>query len=131
MNGRKLHGRPCRARIGLAIAGLILAALACAPPAARAQTEVSSGYRLSDNMRARLLKRGDLTLHDATFVEAMFSIRRVWDVNIVVSNDLKEESVSCEFADTELHEILDTLLTPRGYGYRPVGKSLVVMKQDK
>jgi type II secretory pathway component GspD/PulD (secretin) len=109
---------------------LALLSLPHAPIAAWAQTEVSSGYRLTDEMRARLLKRGDLTLRDATFVEAMFAIRKVWDVNIVVGNDLKEQTVSCEFVDTELHEILDTILIPRGYGYRLSGKSLIITSQE-
>lgn len=99
-------------------------------PSVYAQTEVSTSTRMSDALREKLLKPGDLTLRDANFVEAMFSIRRLWGVNIVVSNDLKNETVSCEFSDTPLHEILDTILTSRGYGYRPLGNSLVIVKQD-
>jgi general secretion pathway protein D len=128
MVGRKAIREPRCAWTLLAWAALLT--LLAADRAAWAQTEVSSGYRLTDEMRARLLKRGDLTLRDATFVEAMFAIRKVWDVNIVVGNDLKEETVSCEFADTELHEILDTILIPRGYGYRLSGKSLIITNQE-
>jgi hypothetical protein len=51
-------------------------------------------------------------------------------VNIVVGNELKGETVSCEFVDAPLFEVLDTILGPRGYGYKPVGNSLVVMRQD-
>jgi general secretion pathway protein D len=128
MVGRNPIGEPRCAWTLLAWAALL--PLLADDRAAWAQTEVSSGYRLTDEMRARLLKRGDLTLRDATFVEAMFAIRKIWDVNIVVGNDLKEETVSCEFADTELHEILDTILIPRGYGYRLSGKSLIITNQE-
>jgi general secretion pathway protein D len=131
MGGRKQNGlSPC-ARTLLAIACIALG-LPMLRSVAVAQTEASAGFRLTDDMRARLHKPGDLTLREATFVEAMFAIRRVWGVNIVVdSNELKEEKVSCDFEETELHEILDTILAPRGYGYKAVGKSLVVRKQDK
>src|SRR5262245_47414246 len=121
MVGRNQSDHPRCAGTMLALAAIALSCAAMVPPAF-AQTEVSSGYKLTDEMRARLLKRGDLTLRDATFVEALFAIRKVWGVNIVVDNgELKEQTVSCDFEDTELHEILDTLLSPRGFGYRLVG----------
>jgi general secretion pathway protein D len=131
MGGRNQAGDPRCAGTVLAIAAIVLGCAAIARPV-HAQTEVSSGHRVTEEMRARLLKRGDLTLRDTTFVEALFAIRKIWGVNIVVDNsELKDETVSCDFEDTELHEILDTILTPRGFGYRLVGKSLVVMKHEK
>jgi len=114
----------------LSVAIVLLCAGSPLTSPALGQTEVSSGHRLTDEMRAKLLKPGNLTLRDASFAELMFAIRRVWGVNVVVGNDLKEEKVSCDFADTPLHEILDTILTPRGYAYRPVGNSLAVVKQE-
>ena len=97
---------------------------------ALAQTNVSDTYKVTDAMKAKLVKTGDLTLRDANFVEALFGIRRAWGVNIVVGNELKGETVSCEFVEAPLFEVLDTILGPRGYGYKPVGNSLVIMKQD-
>lgn len=95
-----------------------------------AQTNISDTYKVTDAMKAKLIKPGDLTLRDANFVEALFAIRRSWGVNIVVGNELKAETVSCEFVDAPLYEILDTILGPRNYGYRPIGNSLVVRKID-
>jgi general secretion pathway protein D len=110
-------------------------ALACLPsfvtiPPAHAQTEVSAGYATGEEFLERLTKKADLTLRDTNFVEAMFVVRRVWGVNIVVGNELKGETVSCEYVDAPLHEILDSILLPRGYGYKPVGNSLVIIKLD-
>ncbi|MGI8982618.1 MAG: type II secretion system protein GspD [Pirellulaceae bacterium] len=107
-------------------------ALSCfvALPRVFAQTNISDTYKVSDAMKAKLVKTGDLTLRDANFVEALFGIRRAWGVNIVVPNDGTKETINCEFVDAPLFEVLDTILGPRGYGYKPVGNSLVVMKQD-
>lgn len=124
------------AHISLRIRGPLWAAaifvLSCffAQPRAFSQTNVSDTYKVTDAMKAKLVKTGDLTLRDANFVEALFAIRRAWGVNIVVGNELKGETVSCEFVEAPLFEVLDTILGPRGYGYKPVGNSLVVMKQD-
>lgn len=92
--------------------GLLVFSASFSLPCAQAQTEVSSGYVMADDMVERLRKRADLTLRDTNFVEAMFVVRRVWGVNIVVGNELKGETVSCEFTDTPLHDILDTILYP-------------------
>lgn len=107
---------------------LLLGTVLASP--AIAQTNVSDTYKVTDAMKAKLVKTGDLTLRDANFVEALFGIRRAWGVNIVVGNELKGETVSCEFVEAPLFEVLDTILGPRGYGYKPVGNSLVIMKQD-
>ena len=123
----RIHGR---AR--LAVFAVALLALACAvvPARALAQTNISSTYKVTDAMKAKLVKTGDLTLRDANFVEALFGIRRSWGVNIVVGNDLKGETVSCEFVEAPLFEVLDAILGPRSYGYKPVGNSLVIKKID-
>src|SRR3954447_10810394 len=86
----------------------VILALACAFFATRAfaQTNISDTYKVTDAMKAKLVKAGDLTLRDANFVEALFGIRRAWGVNIVVGNDLKGETVSCEFVDAPLFEVL-------------------------
>ncbi|MDX1962090.1 MAG: secretin N-terminal domain-containing protein [Pirellulales bacterium] len=110
-------------------AWLLLAQLA-GPAFLFAQTPLSDSSILSDQMRAKLLTTGSITLRDANFIEALFAIRRAWDVNIVAGNDLKSETVNCEFVDTPLHEVLDTILSSRGYCYRPVGNSLIVAKLE-
>jgi len=94
------------------------------------QTELSSPESLSSDLRAKLEQKGDLMLRDVTVVEAMFIIQQKWNVNIVVGNDMKDP-VNGSYENAPLHEILDTLLGSRGYGYRVVGNSLVVMKQEE
>lgn len=119
-------------RIRRPVWGAAILALSCFFPQSRAfaQTNISDTYKVSDAMKAKLVKTGDLTLRDANFVEALFGIRRAWGVNIVVPNDGTKETINCEFVGAPLFEVLDTILGPRGYGYKPVGNSLVVMKQD-
>ena len=122
------------ATLALRAAAFLCAALLLISPLALrstfAQTNLSDTYKLTDEMKAKLVKEGGLTLRDANFVEAALAISRAWKVNIVVGNELKAETVSCEFVDAPLYEVLDTILGSRGYGYRPVGNSLVVRKLE-
>jgi general secretion pathway protein D len=96
----------------------------------QAQTQLSDRASLTDEMRAKLVKPGNLVLRDTNFVEALFAIKRVWNINIVAGNELRSETVNCEFTDTPLYEILDSILGSRGYGYRPLGNSLIITKLD-
>ncbi len=87
-------------------------------------------YRTSqEQLKAKLNQKGSITLRDATLNEALFYIRKEWDVSVVFSNDLQGE-VNAVFTEEPLYEILDTLLFSRGYGYRIVGSSLVIMKRE-
>lgn len=71
-----------------------------------------------------LERRGDLTLREATLESALFTISELWGINIVAGE--VSGSVNGVFKDAPLREILDSILLSNGYGYRPVGSSLVV-----
>ncbi|MBX7168054.1 MAG: hypothetical protein K1X74_17090 [Pirellulales bacterium] len=94
-----------------------------------AQLPPLAGPNSGEELRAKLLKRGDLMLSDTPFRQALFSISEQWGVNIVVAADV-EGTVSGSFRQAPLHEILDSILLANGYGYRPVGASFVVMKLE-
>lgn len=76
-----------------------------------------------------LLTRGDLTLRDTPLVTALFSISEIWKVNVVVGQEVQGQ-VNGVFRNAPLHEILESILLSNGYGYRPAGKSLVVMQLE-
>ena len=81
----------------------------------------------SGSLDQRLSQRGDLILRDTPLVAALFSISELWRVNIVVGQEVQGQ-VNGVFRQAPLCEILDSILLSNGYGYRPVGQSLVVMK---
>lgn len=90
----------------------------------------SGSSQISEEMRTKLSKRGDLTLRDATLIDALFTIREIWGVNLVVGNDVQGD-VNGSFVNAPLYEILDAILVSKGYGYRPVGDSLVIVRLDE
>jgi general secretion pathway protein D len=77
-------------------------------------------------LTATLERKGNLTLRDATIVEALFALREQWNVDMVVSDDVAGQ-VNATFTGASLREILDSLLLSRGYGYQVVGRSVVIM----
>ena len=64
-----------------------------------------------------LERRGDLTLQAATLVEALFTLRTQWKVDMVVSKNIEGE-VNATFQNASLREILDSLLLSAGSGIR-------------
>jgi len=84
----------------------------------------------SESLREKLNRRGYLDLENTPITEAISTISRTWDVNIVVQSDLKGD-VNGVFKKAPLKEILDSLLLINGYSYRAVGESLVVMKLEE
>lgn len=79
---------------------------------------------------ARLAKTGDLTLRGTTLSEALFTISDVWQINLVVGEEIQGQ-VNGTFTQAPLSEVLDAILLTNGYSYRPVGRSLVVMKLEQ
>lgn len=77
-------------------------------------------------MSSVLRQSGDLTLSDTPLPAAMFSISEIWKINLVVGQDVQGR-VNGVFRDAPLYEILDSILLSQGYGYRPVGRSLVIL----
>ncbi|GIW99882.1 MAG: hypothetical protein KatS3mg111_3215 [Pirellulaceae bacterium] len=74
----------------------------------------------------QLERRLTIDLRDVTLLEALFSVRDLAGINLVVGNEV-EGTVNAAFTDAPLRQILDTLLIPRGYGYRLVSGSVVIM----
>ncbi|MCA9262007.1 MAG: hypothetical protein KDA61_22470, partial [Planctomycetales bacterium] len=74
-----------------------------------------------------LQQRGDLTLRNAPMESALFTIREIWNVNIVAGKNVGG-TINCVFHDTPLKEVLDAILMANGYSYRAVGESLVVQE---
>jgi general secretion pathway protein D len=120
--GLLCFGGPLAAQQPARTPTLVAATRSDAPPAAPAE-----GW---EALRQQLLQRGDLTLRDIALHEAMFTIGEIWGVNMVVGADV-DGKVNGVFKNAPLHEVLDAVLVANGYGYRPVGKSLVVMKADQ
>lgn len=110
---------------------LVVVGLIYFTPIALAQPRLDSpSNAVPPEIHERLQERGDLTLDDVTFRQALFTINKVWDVNIFAATDV-EGTVSGVFTDAPLHEILDSILLSNGLTYRPVGKTLVVMKLEE
>ena len=115
---------------GIAAAILLLACAsnAVAQPATGAQGERAAaepGVSTAELLR----RRGDLTLSDATLEGALFTISKLWGVN-VVAGEVQGE-VNGVFKDAPLREILDSILLSNGYAYRTVGDSLVVSRMEE
>lgn len=84
----------------------------------------------SASLTAVLETRGNLTLHDATLTEALFALQQQWKIDMVVSDNV-DGTVNATFTGASLREILDSLLLSRGYGYRILGNSIVVLPLDQ
>jgi len=111
----------CRIATGLLIA--ILGLLGLCAQSGLSQEAASALSPLSQ----KLARRGDLTLRDTDLAAAIFTISESWGVNIVVGENV-EGKVNGVFKNAPLHDILDGILLANGYGYRPVGDGIVVMK---
>ena len=99
--------------------------------ARQAAVQLAAASSPSDPPKARsisldeaLARRGDLTLRNSSIDGALFTISELWHINIVVGE--VKGTVNGVFKDAPLREILDSILLSNGYGYRPVGESLVV-----
>ncbi len=97
-------------------------ALAPAAPETAAASETGS-------TDPRLDRRITIDLRDVSMLEALFSIRDLAGINLVVGNEV-QGAVNAAFTDAPLSQVLDTLLIPRGYGYRIVNGSVVVMRLE-
>lgn len=84
----------------------------------------------TSSLEAKLEQKGTIVLRDASLVEWLFAIQKEWGIDIVVGNELQREVVNGAFTDTTLREVLNSILISRGYGYRQVGKSLLIVRLD-
>ncbi|MEO1526854.1 MAG: secretin N-terminal domain-containing protein [Planctomycetota bacterium] len=111
---------------GFVLGTLIVAWTFTTAPAVSAQEQLVPQRGITGVMREKLAERYSLDLRDATLLDALFAIRDATSLNIVVGNEVTG-SVNASFSETPVHDILDSLLTARGYGYRVVGNSLVIV----
>ncbi|HUG68972.1 MAG TPA: secretin N-terminal domain-containing protein [Pirellulaceae bacterium] len=81
-------------------------------------------------LEVKLDQKGTIILRDASLVEWLFAIQKEWGIDIVVGNELQKEVVNGAFTDTTLREVLNSILISRGFGYRQVGKSLLIVRLD-
>ncbi len=85
----------------------------------------------SFSLEEKLETKGTIILRDASLVEWLFAIQKEWGIDIVVGNELQREIVNGAFTDTTLREVLTSILVSRGFGYRQVGKSLLIIRLDE
>ncbi len=97
---------------------------------ATAQQLLEQSAALDSVLLSKLAKRGDLTLRDATLAEALMAISEIWQINLVVGQEMPGH-VSGQFKQVTLQEILDSILLANGYSYRPLGQGLVVFRLDE
>ena len=113
---------------------LVLTALAgvfAAPHRTTAQEASQVPDSLPSTSLIKLLEsQGSVTLRDATLTEALFLLRQQWKIDMVVADNV-EGNVNATFTGASLREILDSLLLSRGYGYRVLGNSIVVLPLDQ
>ncbi|MEW4455827.1 secretin N-terminal domain-containing protein [Bremerella sp. JC817] len=81
---------------------------------------------ISPRIEAALRQRGDLNLRETTLPHALRTIGEVWNINVVIGSKV-EGTINGTFRDAPLYDILDSILLLNGYGYRPVGDSLVIV----
>jgi len=80
----------------------------------------------NSKVASTLAQRGDLELHQTSLRQALDTISEIWSINIVLGGQI-EGNINGTFKDAPLYEILDSILLVNGYGYRPVGDSLVIV----
>jgi len=81
---------------------------------------------ISPRIESALKQRGDLTLRETSLPHALQTISEIWNINVVLGSKV-EGTINGTFRDAPLYDILDSLLLLNGYGYRPVGDSLVIV----
>ncbi|OYP34423.1 hypothetical protein CGZ80_15360 [Rhodopirellula sp. MGV] len=116
-------------RCGAIITAMIMATAPHTGDLLLAQGVTDSQPEIPSALRDKLAAKYDLTLRDSTLLDALFTLRDVCGVNIVAGNEVVG-TVNASFVDTSVSDILDSLLTTRGYGYRVVGTSLSVVPLD-
>ena len=89
--------------------------------ASQLTSRVPTGEQISP-----MQQRISLDLRDATLLEALFAVRDASGLNLVVGNEVTG-TVNAAFTDSAVSQVLDSLLLPRGYGYRMVSGSLVIV----
>ncbi len=91
---------------------------------------IAPGAPLIRSFDQILDRRGNVIFRDTQLAQVIYTLSQQWDINIVAGADVTG-TVSGTFRDATLREILDSLLSVNGYGYRVNGNSLLVLKQEQ
>jgi len=91
-------------------------------------SSVTFAEGISPRIESALKQRGDLTLRETSLPHALQTISEIWNINVVLGSNV-EGTINGTFRDAPLYDILDSILLLNGYGYRPVGDSLVIVPQ--
>lgn len=83
----------------------------------------------NDQTRQALGQNISIDLRDATLLEALFAVRDASGLNLVVGNEVTG-TVNASFSNSSVHQVLDSLLLTRGYGYRVISGSISVVPLD-
>ena len=110
------------------VVALAMFSSASLPAQPRAPQPPRSNSSIDPQLAETLQRRGDLVLRDTSFGDALLTIGESWKVNLVVGSEI-EGRVNGSFRDAPLHEILDSILQANGFGFRPVGRSLVIYRR--
>lgn len=110
----------------VAVVTAIVCSLMCGGSGNMLRAQEGRFVGIESRVSSLLSQRIHLDLRDVSLLEAIFAIRDQAKLNIVVGNDVTG-TVNASFVDTEVHQVLDSLLIPRGYSYRIVSGSLVIL----
>ncbi len=107
------------------------------PPAGTDSPSASSGSRgtattTDDDLDSKLDRTGSIAMKKGTLGDWLFAIKQEWGINIVFSSsELEKETASGAFDDRPLREVLEAVLSTRGFGYERIGNSLRIVPEDQ
>jgi general secretion pathway protein D len=83
-----------------------------------------------DDIETILARKGKIVLRDTTLADWMMAIMETWNVDLIFNpSELQKFSETGSFTDHTLEEILKTILTRNGLGYKKVGNVLSIVPQ--
>ncbi len=110
---------------------VIAAVFCCAARSVTAQTATQAVANSPSTPIDELLdKRGSIQFRKTPISEVVFLLSDLWKINIVAGETASGE-VSGVFHDAPLRDVLSSVLTAAGYGYRREGDSLVVLPLEQ
>lgn len=127
------RGGRCRRITAVALCALsCLGSLLATPHSTTAQEQPGAAEKKTESLDSILARKGSLELRDGTLADWLLAIQKTWSVDLGYDSDaLQQRAWTGKFTDRPLKEILDTILSPNGYGYRRQGNSLIIVPADQ